>query len=206
MKPSKKATLPRLGGALRTLIIAGVLMAQVGLSVAFASVEPDLLEPERAFQLSAQRKDLKTVELRYKIADGYYMYRPRFKFAIVPATSAKLGKAAFSKGKMKLDPTFGRVEIYRESVRILLPIARLGNSAASTDKQSLLIKVTSQGCADAGVCYPPMHQTLTLRPASLDIVVPDDTSNEGRLLEQSQSGSVSAPQSFSDALRKTNKP
>ena len=100
MKPSKKATLPRLGGALRKLIIAGVLVAQVGLSIAFASVEPALLEPERAFQLSAQRKDLKNVELRYKIADGYYMYRPRFKFAAVPATSAKLGKATFSKGKM----------------------------------------------------------------------------------------------------------
>ena len=206
MKPSKKATLPRLGGALRTLIIAGVLVAQVGLSIAFASVEPALLEPERAFQLSAQRKDLKTVELRYKIADGYYMYRPRFKFAVVPATSAKLGKATFSKGEMKLDPTFGRVEIYRDSVRILLPVASLGNSAISADKQSLSIKVTSQGCADAGVCYPPMHQTLTLRPASFDIVVPDDTAHAGSLRERLQSGPATAPQSFSDALRKTDKP
>ena len=206
MKPSKKATLPRLGGALRTLIIAGVLVAQVGLSIAFASVEPALLEPERAFQLSAQRKDLKNVELRYKIADGYYMYRARFKFAVVPATSAKLGKATFSKGKMKLDPTFGHVEIYRDSVRILLPIARLGESIAPADTQSLLLKVTSQGCADAGVCYPPMHQTLTLRPASFDIVVPDDTAHAGSLRERLQSGPATAPQSFSDALRKTDKP
>ena len=84
------------------------MVFQAGLAAAGA--EPELLEPERAFQLSAVYKDSKTVELRYKIADGYYMYRGRFKFDLGSVSAARLGKAMFPKGNMKQDPSFGRVE------------------------------------------------------------------------------------------------
>lgn len=138
--------------------------------------EPELLEPERAFQLTAKRLDNKTVELTFKIAEGYYMYKGRFKYAAEPVTSAKLGKATVSKGKLKQDATFGRVEVYRDSVRILLPVAPLQRDMASP----LRLKVTSQGCADVGVCYPPFSQTLTFAGANLDVVFPDGTSSVSR--------------------------
>lgn len=138
--------------------------------------EPELLEPERAFQLTAKRLDNKTLELTYKIAEGYYMYKGRFKYAAEPVTSAKLGKATLSKGKLKLDATFGRVEVYRDSVRILLPFASLDKGMAS----ALRLKVTSQGCADVGVCYPPFSQTLTFAGANLDLVFPDGPSSLSR--------------------------
>ena len=192
------------------LILYGVLMTESGFAVAVAPavaspaiVEPDLLEPERAFQLSTRRKDSKTVELEYKIAEGYYLYRGRFKFSIEPSTSVKLGKAVLSKGKMKQDATFGRVETYRNSVRILLPIIPSGKAVALVDAVPLRLKVTSQGCADTGVCYPPLHQTLTLPPASLDVVLPDGVANLGGLTRALQSIPAGVQPSLIDSLMKT---
>ena len=166
------------------------------------NVAPELLEPERAFQLSARRKDHKTVELQYKIAEGYYMYRGRFKFAVVPPASAKLGKAVLSKGKIKQDSTFGRVETYRDSVRILLPITSLGKGNLRADDLLLRLSVTSQGCADAGVCYPPLRQTVTLASTGFNVVLPDGIADVGGVAGSSQSSPSSTQPSLSDALRK----
>ena len=166
------------------------------------ATESDLLEPERAFVLSARFKDQKTVELQYKVADGYYLYRKRFKFEVVPTTSGTLGGAKFSKGKMKQDPTFGWVETYRGSVRILLPITALGKDTAPSGPQKWRIKVTSQGCADAGVCYPPLHQLLALQPGSLDVVVPDGAANPGSSGRSRQSTPQYVTPSLSETLRK----
>ena len=190
------------------LILLGALVVESGLVAAApvvaspAYVEPDLLEPERAFQLSARRKDHKTVELQYKIAEGYYMYKGRFKFEVEQPASVKLGKAALAKGLVKQDATFGRVETYRDSVRILLPVAGIGNATA-LDAVPLRLKVTSQGCADAGVCYPPLRQTLTLASSGFDVVLPDGIADVGGLAGSSRSSSSSAQPSLSDALKKS---
>lgn len=210
MKPSKQATLLRWSGVICALIWLGAQGLQAGFAAAVApvvasptNVEPDLLEPERAFQLSARRKDHKTVELQYKIAEGYYMYKDRFKFAVEPTTSAKFGKPVLSKGKMKQDATFGRVEIYRNSVRILLPVASMGKSVSAVDSPSLQLTVTSQGCADAGVCYPPLRQTLALQPANFDVVLPTGVVNVGSVAGRLQSTPESRLPSLIDSLKKT---
>ena len=208
MKPGKQAMPQRVSVVICALIFLGALALQSGSVTAApvvaspANVEPDLLEPERAFQLSARRKDQKTVELQYKIAEGYYMYKGRFKFAVEPPASAKLGKAVLSKGKMKQDATFGRVETYRDSVRILLPIASFGKGNLRADDLLLRLSVTSQGCADAGVCYPPLRQTVTLAPTGFDVVLPDGIANVGGLAGSPQSSPSSAQPSLSDALKK----
>jgi thiol:disulfide interchange protein len=178
--------------------LAGALAVPTG-----SNAEPELLEPERAFQLSAWLKDTKTVELQYKIADGYFLYRSRFKFAIESGSSTKLGRAKLPKGKLKLDPTFGRVETYRNSVRILLPIASLNKSQESVDSHVLRLKITSQGCADAGVCYPPLHQSLTLQPGNSGIVVADRTASVGSLNERLQTNPENQAKSLGNELRTT---
>ena len=115
----------------------------------------DLLPPEVAFKFSAQAMDASTIEVRYKIADGYYMYRNKFKFAAEPE-SVKLGDAQFPPGDIHNDEFFGKVETYRKEVRILLPFAR----DAAIDR--IKLAVTSQGCADVGVCYVPQLQTAAI--------------------------------------------
>src|SRR6267154_1048397 len=141
----------------RLLSILPLLL--IVLAPARAANTDELLEPDKAFRFSAQAIDAATVEVHYAIADGYYLYRERFRFAAEPATVG-LGEPRFSKGQIHEDKFFGKQEIYRKEVRIRLPL-----EAAGAERLKLL--VTSQGCADLGVCYVPQVQSAELRLASL---------------------------------------
>ncbi len=125
----------------------------------WAAGTDDLLEPDKAFQFSARALDAGTLEVSYRIADGYYLYRERFRFAAEPA-GVNLGAAQFPQGEIHNDPFFGRVETYRGNLRFLVPIEGTGGP------DRFRLKVTSQGCADSGVCYVPHDQFAQIRLAS----------------------------------------
>ena len=114
----------------------------------------DLLPPLLAFKPTARALDGQTVEVRFEIAKGYYLYRDNFRFAAEPL-SVQLGTPELPRGKEKDDDTFGRVEVYYEEVLIRVPVER-----NSSGVLPLTLNVTSQGCADIGVCYPPQRQTI----------------------------------------------
>ncbi len=135
-----------------------LLAAQVA-----AASQDELLPPEQAFKASARLTDPKTVEISYDIADGYYMYRDRFKFKLDPAST--LGEARFPPGKVKQDEYFGKVETYRHQLKFVIPLSQPASGA-------IMLKVTSQGCADAGICYPPYTHTLKLQPGSTSGAAP----------------------------------
>lgn len=143
------------------LVIAriAVMMLSVGgtLSPAIAAVAgSDLLEPEKAFRISTRALDERSVEVRFEIADGYYMYRDRFKFET--AAGKLLADVGLPKGKVKKDPFFGKTETYRREVRIRVPV-----TAGDVARGIVKLKVTSQGCADIGVCYVPLEQFVEVR-------------------------------------------
>jgi len=119
----------------------------------------DLLEPEKAFRISVGALDATTVEVKFAIAEGYYMYRDRFRFALDPGSKGKLGAAQFPPGVRKKDEFFGEMETYRKQVAIRLPVENA--------QGPLRLTVTSQGCADAGVCYVPMESRATIQLAGL---------------------------------------
>ena len=127
----------------------------------------DFLDPMVAFKPSARALDGQTIEVTYEIAKGYYLYRDKFKFA-VEGESVSLGAAQIPKGKEKDDDTFGKVEVYYKTVAVRLPVERKASGALQ-----LKLNVTSQGCADAGVCYPPQSQSVSLElpdPASVPAI------------------------------------
>jgi thiol:disulfide interchange protein DsbD len=118
-----------------------------------AHAADDFLDPEAAFRFSARMVDAKTAEVTYTIADGYYMYRERFAFN---ADGAKLGTPVIPPGSVKFDETFQKnVETYHKAVTIRLPVEAGG---------AFTLKVTGQGCADKGLCYPPMTSEAKLSP------------------------------------------
>jgi len=137
---------------IRTLLLLFCLLGP-----AHAVNPADLLEPEKAFRFSTRALDANTVEVSFAIADGYYMYRERFKFAADAASKAKLGAPQFPPGVRKKDEFFGEVETYRKQVVIRLPVENA--------EGALQLTVTSQGCADVGVCYIPMESKATIRLA-----------------------------------------
>lgn len=111
------------------------------------------LAPEVAFQFSAQMIDANKAVITYRIADGYHMYREQFRFR---AEGASLGTPEIPAGEVKFDPNFGKdVETYHHSVQILLPVTTSGKFTLTS---------TGQGCADKGLCYPPMDSVVTLSP------------------------------------------
>ncbi len=123
----------------------------------------EFLDPAVAFKPSARALDGQTIEVSYEIAKGYYLYRHAFRVA-VEGEAATPGELQIPKGKEKDDENFGKVEVYYQTVAIRLPVERNASGALP-----LKLNVTSQGCADAGVCYPPQTQPLSLElpdPAS----------------------------------------
>ncbi len=119
-----------------------------------AQEEDELLDPQVAFALSVEAEDSATLIARWDIAEGYYLYRSKFKFQS-NTPGAALGEAALPPGKVKQDEFFGEIETYRHGVEARIPVSWLGSAP-----DSINVTVTSQGCADIGVCYPPQRQTF----------------------------------------------
>ncbi|MFZ6046207.1 protein-disulfide reductase DsbD [Pseudomonas sp. CR3202] len=117
----------------------------------------DFLPVREAFRLSLVESTPTSVKLRFTNAEGYYLYRHRFQFRAEPADSG-LGQAVLPPGKHKNDQYFGDVEVYYGVLDVDLPLdpARTAPSA---------LRVTYQGCADKGLCYPPEIEVLQLAAA-----------------------------------------
>ncbi|HKY01908.1 MAG TPA: protein-disulfide reductase DsbD N-terminal domain-containing protein [Burkholderiales bacterium] len=129
--------------------------------VATAAGAQSLLQPQQAFEARARFLDDKRIEVRYDIASGYYLYRDKFAFS-TDSKNFSLGKVALPHGVVQEDEYFGRVEIFRDSVLIVLPFTRKGGA----ETEPITLNARSQGCAEIGVCFPPFVQVLTVRPAS----------------------------------------
>ncbi len=152
--------------------------------------EQEFLTPDEAFLISARPADAGKVRIAWRIADGYYMYRSKFRFT-TDTPGVELGNPALPASETREDPIFGDVEVYRGELVIDLPVTLAANAP-----DLLTLKVRSQGCADAGLCYPPHTQTvLAGLTAAADAPLPVDPQavEEMRAAIDSSSGSAAAP-------------
>jgi thiol:disulfide interchange protein DsbD len=139
----------------KTFLILAMLF--VLSSIFFTSMvraqQKDFLDPEKAFILRAQMAGPGVIQLQFKIANGYYMYREQFAFKL-DTQNVKLGEGKFPSGQVKHDPTFDRkMELYFKEAVITLPITAWPKDLPTNP---FVLTVTGQGCAEAGICYPPM--------------------------------------------------
>ena len=130
----------------------------------------EFLNPKVAFQPQAVRLDANTVEVRYTIAKGYYLYKDRFKFA---AEGVIFATPELPAGKLKKDPNFGDTEVYFNEVAIRLR----AESGVGLEKLQVL-DATSMGCADGGICYPPQTQMVEVKAAAASVFSAPATGNE----------------------------
>jgi thiol:disulfide interchange protein DsbD len=136
-----------------------------------AAGEPQFLPVDEAFVFSALQ-DGDRLLLRWQMPDGYYLYRERFEFVPEDAAALGLGKAELPDGKRKQDEYFGEVEVYYHGVDASVPL--LPRRPAGSSR----VGVTYQGCADAGLCYPPETRwvdvdTTRLAAAAAGSAAPD---------------------------------
>ncbi|HEY7963817.1 MAG TPA: protein-disulfide reductase DsbD [Steroidobacteraceae bacterium] len=148
------------------LFVSAALLAQsapapapqggIGAVLDKAKKGDDFLPPDQAFRFAALADGSDRVRLSWQIADGYYLYRARIKVATT-SKQAQLGATQFPPGQVKNDEYFGRQEVYHHELTATVPVAR---AAAGT--LELPLQVTYQGCADAGLCYPPITKPVSV--------------------------------------------
>jgi len=150
--------------ALRVLaVLLSFMFMLAGVSVARAA--DDFLDPSVAFKFSASESPGQ-VDVRFRVAQGYYLYRERFAFA-VKGGQVTLGDPQFPAGHVKFDQTFQKeVETYRDEVVIHVPVKQAAGPFE--------LAVTSQGCADEGICYPPAEHVVKVDGAALGAAAPAD--------------------------------
>jgi len=117
----------------------------------------DLLEPEQAFAASAEPISQNAVILRFDIAEGYYLYRDQLEVRIAEGDGIELGPVNLPEGQIEQDEFFGESQVYRDEVEFLVPVLR-----DADDPADITLAVDYQGCADAGVCYPPLTQEVAV--------------------------------------------
>jgi thiol:disulfide interchange protein DsbD len=128
--------------------------AVLGASKAKSGGGDEFLQPDEAFRFDAIPDGPDHVRLIWQIADGYYLYRTRVK-AATTSDKAQLGALEMPKGETKSDEYFGKQEIYHHELVAGVPVAR-----ASAAELALPLQVTYQGCATAGLCYPPITKEI----------------------------------------------
>jgi thiol:disulfide interchange protein len=163
-KPGPAESVRRSPRAARASVAA--LSALVGLTslvwnIGAIAADLKLLPPDQAFRFAGRALDTRTLEANFTIASGYYLYRDKMSFALEPDGLA-LGPTVLPPGKLKDDEFFGRVETYRDRVVVRLPMTQ------AAPGRSITLRADSQGCADAGVCYPPHTQRIALTVPAAD--------------------------------------
>jgi thiol:disulfide interchange protein DsbD len=132
--------------------------ATTGIDAVLSAKAPgdEFLPPDQAFRLDALGDGTDRVRLNWQIADGYYLYRVRTRVSTA-STAAQLGAAQFPAGDVKNDEYFGKQEVYHHGLVVTVPVARASGGALQ-----LPLQVTYQGCAEAGLCYPPITRTVSV--------------------------------------------
>lgn len=155
---------------LKPLRLIGAVLWLLLALLGSARAANEFLEPEKAFQFSARMVAPDRVEVRFEVAKGYYLYREQFKFE---ADGATPGPADIPPGSVKFDENFQKnLETHRSDLRIGLPVTASG---------PFTLRVTSQGCADAGLCYPPMTSVAQLDPSRVVAAAPLQATTSGSL-------------------------
>ena len=137
-------------------VVASVSLADNGLNkLTKLNNEDEFLDPDVAFQVSAEQADANTIATNWYVEDGYYLYKDKISIAPVDDTQISLGTMQLPEGEEKVDEYFGKIVSIDHSFQAMVPIQQLSSSMGNVE---LLVKY--QGCAKAGLCYPPITKTL----------------------------------------------
>ena len=112
----------------------------------------DFLPPEKAFRVEAAwLENSNQIELEFSPAKGYYIYQESLKFQASPNPEKLLNiRPALPSGVEKFDETFQKkLQVYKQPFMVLLDVKPSAG-------KPMYVEATLQGCAEAGICYPPM--------------------------------------------------
>jgi len=141
--------------------------------------ESDFLPADQAFVFSTSSPSVDRIVLRWDIADEYYLYRDKVKISTT-SPDVQLGAPRFPPGESKHDEYFGEQVVYHEDMQAELPVV----AAAGT--REVPLEVSYQGCADAGLCYPPIKKQVIVKLASTAVAADASTAASGSGMRSEQ--------------------
>ena len=117
------------------------------------------LPADQAFAFDMTAVDKHTVNARWQVTPGHYLYQKKIRFRLIDTQGVELGEWIKPKGKLQKDPTYGDTIVYNKDFDIRIPL--VGNA------DSVTIKTNYQGCSKlTGICYPPQNKVQTINLAS----------------------------------------
>jgi thiol:disulfide interchange protein DsbD len=120
------------------------------------------LPVDKAFAFTVDSIDATTLVVRWRITDGYYLYRDKFSFVLADSPAASVASVDTPRGEFKVDDLFGRTEVYHSDIETVIKVERDASVAGP-----VRLKMRYQGCAEAGYCYPPQTRVV-------DVLFPDN--------------------------------
>ena len=149
----------------RTIFLAWIVL--LSLPALYEIDASEFLEPEKAFRLEAELRGSGSIALRWTIAEGCKLYREQVDVSVEDGAQ-RLGTLVFPKGTMFVDPLTGdESEIYHDTLSLSLPLV--------SASEPFTLKVTYQGCAEGGLCYPPVTDKFLVDPERPGLLVPEKT-------------------------------
>ncbi|MGB7903753.1 MAG: protein-disulfide reductase DsbD, partial [Steroidobacteraceae bacterium] len=124
-----------------------------------AKSDADFLPADQAFVFSTESTSRDRVRLRWDIADDYYLYRDKVTVKTT-ATDVQLGDVSIPGGERKHDEYFGEQVVFHDQMLADVPVV------AAAGVTEVPLEITYQGCADAGLCYPPIKKTVVVKLAA----------------------------------------
>lgn len=113
----------------------------------------DFLPADQAFQLNVLRKASGFIQVSWRIAPGYYLYRDKISVRSTNPTES-IPKLQLPAGTQKNDEYFGDTQVFYGSIVAHIPVA--------SKSSSITLRVSYQGCAEAGLCYAPITKNVTI--------------------------------------------
>lgn len=153
----------------------------------------EFLSPSEAFSYEILPQVNHALPIRWKVAKGYFLYREKFEFTLKEAYGVAIGQVEIPPGDIKDDPYFGRTAILRNTFETQLLLTGLNEATEA------VLSLTYQGCADEGICYPPITRDVKVNftPTQAASVVGEAaggtavaTSEQGRLAATLAHGSI----------------
>lgn len=142
-------------------------LADLGESFGLGAAEDDILDPEDAFRFDASVEAPDRLRLFWIIADGTYLYKEKIRLSLeqtdgeqadgVSLGDYELPAPELKHDTIKPDGSIGDVEIYHQQIDLALPLLR-----SAVDPADITLVAKFQGCAERGICYPPMTKKVAL--------------------------------------------
>lgn len=171
-------------GIFKALFLISAMLGAVGTSLTHAQSlgggGNDFLPVEEAFQYTVQEHSDDAIRLSWSIAPEYYLYRKRIE---VQGQNGELEEVIYPDGETISDEFFGESEVYFDSADLII---RPGSAET--------LRLSWQGCAEAGLCYPPQHATINLTDNA------DSLSENPAAPASGDSGDLAADQSLAGQL------